>query len=250
MGNVTVFINQLTKALAGRNISVSPWPPAGRHSRNLVKLSTSPKPTVLYVKEFNPPEKPGFWGLTANQVDRLEKENVRWFAVLLLRSAVAGYVLTASDVNNCRAGAKLAKGDFKVREGKPAQGFQSLDELLRIIRITQGPFDFSDIIPKLQSAGRGNRIRLPDDCNSIPWDVEGDCRPRLVVWIEEDANNSERISEALMRVSERCRGIRRAVLFVVDIDRAIWQDLWGSFQPGFAAQQKELELEIVIEFRP
>jgi len=248
MGNVTVFIDHLRNVLAGRNISVSPWPPARRCSRNLVELSTSPK-TVLYVKEFNG-KGPGFWGLTANQVDRLEKASVRWFSVLLLRSAVAGYVLTASDVNNCRAGAKLAKGDFKVREGKPAQGFQSLDELLRIIKTTQGPFDFSDIIPKLQSAGRGNRIRLPYDCNSIPSDVQGDCRPRLVVWIEEDADNSERIHEALRQVAETCRGITRAVLFVVDIDKAIWQDLWGSFQPGFAVEQKELELKIVIEFRP
>ena len=116
-------MDHLRNALADRNISVSPWPPAGRHSRNLVELSTSPK-TVLYIKEFND-KGPGFWGLTANQVDRLEKASVRWFSVLLLRSAVAGYVLTASDVNNCWAGAKLAKGDFKVREGKPAQGFQS-----------------------------------------------------------------------------------------------------------------------------
>jgi len=114
----------------------------------------------------------------------------------------------------------------------------------------QGPFDFSDIIPKLQSAGRGNRIRLPYDCNSIPWDVQGECRPRLVVWIEEDADNSQQIHEALRQVAETCRGITRAVLFIVDIDKAIWQDLWGSFEPGFAVEQKELELKIVIEFRP
>jgi len=98
--------------------------------------STVPKTTVLYVKEFNVPGKVGFWGLTRNQIDRLEKAAPRWYAILLLRNVAAGYVLTSAQVLHRIADGSFElsrDGDFKVNEAldlKPAQAFRSLDVLL------------------------------------------------------------------------------------------------------------------------
>jgi hypothetical protein len=136
MSTVPEFRKDLTDALRHRGISVGAWSSGGRYSRNLLQLSTKPKPTVLYVKEFNTPRRPGFWGLTRNQVDRLEKSSTRWFSVLLLRSIAAGYVLTGSQVRHRIDDGSFelsGDGDFKVNEDldlKPAQRFESLDELL------------------------------------------------------------------------------------------------------------------------
>lgn len=136
MSAVTEFRKHLTGALGRQGISVRPWSLGRRYSRNLLQLSTSPKPTVLYVKEFNAPGQPGFWGLTRNHLDRLAKAGTRWFSVLLLRSVTAGYVLTGTEVQHRIADGSFelsTDGDFKVHEDldlKPAQKFQSLDELL------------------------------------------------------------------------------------------------------------------------
>ena len=92
--------------------------------------------TVLYVKEFNTAGHAGFWGLTRNQINRLEKANVRWFAVLLLRSSAAGYLLTAAEVHRSIADGSFElsrDGDYKVNEQtdlRPTQAFQSVVELL------------------------------------------------------------------------------------------------------------------------
>lgn len=90
MSTVTEFRRKLTDGLEPRRLSIRTWSSGGRYSRNLVELSTSPKPTILYVKEFNVTGRAGFWGLTRNQVERLEKAATRWFAVLLLRSVASG----------------------------------------------------------------------------------------------------------------------------------------------------------------
>jgi hypothetical protein len=130
------FRRHLTDPLNRRRLSVGRWSSGGRYSQNLLELSTSPKPTVLYVKEFNVPRRPGFWGLTQNHIKGLEKAGTRWFAVLLLMNVASGYVLTGGQVRHRIDDGtfKLSNdGDFKVNEGpdlKPAQRFQSLDELL------------------------------------------------------------------------------------------------------------------------
>jgi hypothetical protein len=104
-----------------------------------MELSTKPKVTVLYVKEFNTAGRPGFWGLTRNQVNRLEKANVKWFAVLLLRSSASGYVLTAAEVRRLIADGSFElsdDGDYKVNESADLgsqQRFQSVAELLERI---------------------------------------------------------------------------------------------------------------------
>lgn len=65
---------------------------------------------------------------------------MRWYSILLLRSPVAGYVLTATEVQDRIADGSFelsGDGDYKVNEDldlKPDQRFHSLDELLdRII---------------------------------------------------------------------------------------------------------------------
>ena len=112
------------------------WVSEGRHSPNLLEITTAPKTTVLYVKEFNVPRKAGFWGLTRNQIDRIEMAAPRWFAVLLLRNFAAGYVLTSAQVRHHIADGSFelsGDGDFKVNETldlNSAQAFGSVDELL------------------------------------------------------------------------------------------------------------------------
>lgn len=136
MSALSEFRRRLTEAVARRDLSVRTWSSGGRRSANLLELTTAPRPTVLYVKEFNVPNKPGFWGLTKNQIDRLESAAPRWFAVLLLRSSVAGYVLAAVEVRHRVADGSFElsqDGDFKVHENadlKLAQSFRSISELL------------------------------------------------------------------------------------------------------------------------
>ena len=70
-----------------------------------------------------------------NKVIRLEDSGLRWFAVLLLRSAGSGYVLTGTQVRH-RINDGLFKlsgdGDHKVNEPdlRPAQTFARLEDLL------------------------------------------------------------------------------------------------------------------------
>jgi len=90
----------------------------------------------LYVHEFNVPNKPGFWGLTKNQIATLNSAPVRWCAVLLLRSADAGYVLTAREVcDRIKNGLfELSRdGDYKVNQTtdlKAAEWFENIPQLL------------------------------------------------------------------------------------------------------------------------
>jgi hypothetical protein len=76
------------------------------------------------VKEFNVASRSGFWGLTRNQIERLHKAAPRWFAVLLLRSSAAGYLLTQGQVAESIADGSFelsGDGDFKIKEGLDLQ---------------------------------------------------------------------------------------------------------------------------------
>ena len=136
MSTLSEFRKKLTEMLEGRGLRVNTWSFGGRCSSNLLEITTAPKMTVLYVKEFNVPNRPGFWGLTKNQIDRLSPTIPRWFAILLLRSNAAGYVLTASQVVKHIADGlfELSRdGDYKVNETldlKSAEAFGSLEDLL------------------------------------------------------------------------------------------------------------------------
>jgi len=130
------FRKRLTDLAEPKGAKVTTWSPGGQTSRNLIQLSTASKAMVLYVKEFNTVGRPGFWGLTRNQVTRLEQADTDWFAVLLLRSSIEGYVLARSEVRGHIADGSFelsGDGDYKVNEHvdlKSQQRFRSLSELL------------------------------------------------------------------------------------------------------------------------
>jgi hypothetical protein len=133
MTTLSEFERELTEPLKRRVLSLRRGYSGARYSRHLLELKTSPKPTVLYVKESN--VQPGWWGLTDSHIKGLEKAGERWFAVLLL-SNTSGYVLTGGQVRlRIHDGTfKRTKGDYKVNERshlkKPAQWFQTLEEFL------------------------------------------------------------------------------------------------------------------------
>lgn len=117
MAVLSRFRVTLADELRLRNLEVRRWQPG--LSPNLLELSTTPTPTVLYVKEFSVADRPGFWGLTRNQITRLQLARTKWFVVLLLRTATDGYVLTADEIRrHIQSGAfELSNdGDYKVHE--------------------------------------------------------------------------------------------------------------------------------------
>jgi hypothetical protein len=135
-------VNEFRKLIAnepvGEGLDISPWPGATRRSYHLLEINTKKKSTVkstvLYIKESN--SSPGFWGLTKNQLDQLDKAQVRWFAVLLLKSNNTGYVLSSNEVKNrLQDGTfELSKdGDHKVNERtdlNPNMTFRRIQDLL------------------------------------------------------------------------------------------------------------------------
>ena len=117
MTQVSQFQELLSESLTDKGMNVSRWRGGTRVSNHLLSVSTAPQPTVLYVKESN--SALGFWGLTRNQVDCLEKTSIRWFVVLLHRAPDAGYVLEGSVIRDLvnRGDVTLSgDGDYKLHE--------------------------------------------------------------------------------------------------------------------------------------
>lgn len=135
MAAVSVFRSVLSKSLGDKGISVSRWAGASRSSDHLLQVDTAGKATVLYVKESNTPNR-GFWGLTRNQVEKLEAAGIRWFAILLHGSINGGYLLSGGQVElRVRDGLfELSRdGDYKVNEKTDLhaeQRFEGLSQLL------------------------------------------------------------------------------------------------------------------------
>ncbi len=125
---VPAFERSLIDLLRSRGIAVSRWPGGAKKSANLILLSTSPS-TVLYVKESA--SKPGFWGLTRNQLDRLTASGDRWFGVFLHSSASTGYLLSGGQIRLRIEEGRLrlaGDGDYKVNEHEhflPANRFRT-----------------------------------------------------------------------------------------------------------------------------
>jgi hypothetical protein len=132
MSAVFKFRLSITPLLQTQGLALGAWPGSTRRSWNVLVVSTTPKQTVLYVKESNTRRK--FWGLTRNQVDRLVAADVRWFAVFLTNSD-SGYLLSGGQVLRRidRGLFELSHdGDYKINESPDlagAQHFGSLDEL-------------------------------------------------------------------------------------------------------------------------
>ncbi len=133
MSAVFRFRTSIGPSLHKQGLTLRHWPGSTRRSFNLLVVSTTPKETVLYVKESNTPRK--FWGLTRNQVDRLVASDVRWFAVFLTASD-SGYILSGGQVlRRIDQGAfELSRdGDYKINEDPDlaaAQTFTCLQDLL------------------------------------------------------------------------------------------------------------------------
>lgn len=63
------FRTALNARIGGRGLALQYGRGGRGRSRNVLRISTQPKPTILYIKESNS-GRPGFWGLTRNHVDR------------------------------------------------------------------------------------------------------------------------------------------------------------------------------------
>ncbi len=117
MTSVAEFKKALTSRLTERSLSVTLWRSGSRRSANLIEISTKPIPTVLYAKISN--SDPGFWGLTKNQLDRLNNNQVRWFAVLLAASHTDGYLFSSYQINQRIKDGTFElsiDGDYKIHE--------------------------------------------------------------------------------------------------------------------------------------
>ena len=117
MSTVNEFRNSLPNNLDGENLNITKWSGTPRRSNNLLEINFKKNPTILYVKESN--SSPGFWGLTKNQLDRLNNFQIPWFIVLLLKSKDSGFLLSSKEVNTRIQDStfELSKdGDYKVNE--------------------------------------------------------------------------------------------------------------------------------------
>ncbi|MEX2163556.1 MAG: hypothetical protein WD823_04860 [Sulfuricaulis sp.] len=127
---ISIFQRHLSVELIKRGLQVRLWPGANRTSRNLLKIFAVPKPTVLYVKASN--TTPGFWGLTKNQIDRLQKLSVRWFTVFLHGGSNSGYLLSGNEVGTQIKRGMLTlsdDGDYKLNEKQELQSAVKFDDL-------------------------------------------------------------------------------------------------------------------------
>lgn len=117
MTSAYMFKDAITSVLAKIGLNVELWRGTPRRSSNLLEINTRPVSIVLYVKYSN--SNPGFWGLTANQLDRLNNSRSKWYVVLLARSMSDGYLFNSADVNRMVSDGifELGKdGDHKVNE--------------------------------------------------------------------------------------------------------------------------------------
>lgn len=114
---VNIFKDTITSALARKGLTVELWKGTPRRSTNLLEINVRPVSIVLYVKYSG--NNPGFWGLTANQLERLNNSKSKWFVVLLARSMSDGYLFTSAEVYRMIFDGifELSKdGDHKVNE--------------------------------------------------------------------------------------------------------------------------------------
>jgi hypothetical protein len=128
------FTQLLTDTFARQRVSVQPWTALPRRSRNVLIIQTTGKPTILYVKEST--NEPAFWGLTRNQILRIDGSGNRWFAVLLKKEGNGGYLLTGNQVTARTRRGDLTlsgDGDFKINEATDltsAQYFGRFEDFL------------------------------------------------------------------------------------------------------------------------
>lgn len=137
MASIFEFKKAIERKFVQKHLKIEPWSGATRRSANVLEISTKPVHTVLYVKISN--SNPGFWGLTRNQLDRLNSLKIRWYAVLVARSSNNGYVFSSEEVNSRIEDGTFelsSDGDHKINENTDCcqgQSFQGLSKLIALI---------------------------------------------------------------------------------------------------------------------
>jgi len=104
-----------------------------RRAKNIYEKSGYP---LMYIKggEF------GFWGLTANIIERLTESGEVWKAVLL-DSEDTGYVLAAESVNEMIGTDRIIAnkdGDYKLNKGGELAPFTKIDSFQEIVAAISG----------------------------------------------------------------------------------------------------------------
>ena len=104
-------------------------------SKNVYELSGKIN-CLLYVKAIA--KSPHRWGVTANVVDRIERQSKNWFTILLFDTENTGYLLTAQDVAYYikKVWPKGTDGDYKTSPGTYLANnspFRSIDEFIDLI---------------------------------------------------------------------------------------------------------------------
>ena len=131
------FKNQLERYCIDRDIFISNWNKRKTASKNIIMIKKNHVSILLYVKVRN--ERPGFWGLTLNQIDNLSSSGIIWHAIFLLETINTGYIFTDKEVEkhiNNKDWTLSIDGDYKVNEGKELylkNKFNSFEDLMNKI---------------------------------------------------------------------------------------------------------------------
>ncbi len=132
--SINAFRTALTNVASARGLRLEPYKGGALRSRNIFEIDTQPIFSILYVKISN--SFPGFWGLTKNQLDRLQQDKTRFFVVLVARDVTNGYILTGKEVSDKIADGtfELGKdGDYKVNENTDCSSKNSFGGLGAVI---------------------------------------------------------------------------------------------------------------------
>lgn len=127
------FASGLSALAGGQGLAIRPWGGSRRRSLHLLEVSTRPLPTLLYVKESTSPS--GFWGVTKNQISKMQSAECRWFCVFLHLEPSRGYLLSGGQLMMRIESGTLTlsgDGDYKLNERQdffPGQRFSTLSEL-------------------------------------------------------------------------------------------------------------------------
>lgn len=140
--NLHAFTKSLRSFCAKLGLKVSTWSGASKRTPNLVKVHTTPRPTVLYVKGKS--TSPGFWGLNESQLASLRNADVNWLVVLLVGNAEDGYLLSSARVEAAIGSGRwtISAADWKVHEGPELQGearFQTFENVFALVLPSLSP---------------------------------------------------------------------------------------------------------------
>lgn len=97
------------------------------------------------------------------------------------------------------------------------------------------------------------RIQLPStfpsldeefSWNTLPHGTPGQCRTALLVDVYEPLKVLDLLATALNHVGLNCKITTNSVLFVVSVDRAIWDPAWNLYEPAFKGIQPSINIEV------